>query len=146
MTAISITVEAIEAPIEAGVGFDDAPAPADQDGVRRFQRAMEDEDAAAPVGSAASPGQGGPLASMGDAILRQMQEISRNYRESKEKVAISVEEQSMSKGASALTDGKSVFKLLALQMQLAEATLEVDVISKGVSKFVSTVDQLSKLQ
>jgi hypothetical protein len=81
------------------------------------------------------------LANLGDAILRKLSDVSRSYREHSVAALKTIEGQ-----ASGQPNMKSISELLSLQFQMAEHSLEIEMISKGVSKVVSHVDQLTKLQ
>lgn len=153
MADMAVRLQALDAAdriSEPSRGLDDGVSDQDVEGAgRQLRQLLNEGDRPDPVGAAPELREDGtPLKSLGEAILRQMEDISRNYREQKKQMVASIDEQT---GAGnhrngPPQDGKSVFQLMSLQMQLAETSLEVELISKGVSKFVSTVDQLSKLQ
>lgn len=80
-----------------------------------------------------APGRG----TLGDAILDRMNSVGEAYRTTRETFAASLDV-----GPKEM----SLIDLMRMQFRLADMTLSVEVISKGVSKFTQEVDQLTKLQ
>jgi type III secretion system YscI/HrpB-like protein len=75
--------------------------------------------------------------SMGDAILRSLDSIGRSYKS-----------KSLEIDALLAVDGAklSTTDLLRIQFQLIDASLQVDLVSKAISKGTQHIDQLTKLQ
>jgi hypothetical protein len=101
-------------------------------------RAAPDQLApAAPAIDGASPVAGEGPVSLGDAILNAMAAAGQTYQAKKEVVN------------TALTSGAErlgPMDLIRLQIGMADASLYVDILGKGVSKAVQNIDQLTKLQ
>lgn len=87
-------------------------------------------EATAPAGASTSHG------TLGDAILGKMENVRQRF----EAVVVDAHD------AIEKMNAPSVQDLLAVQFKLLTASLEVEVISKGVGKAVQHVDQLTKLQ
>ena len=116
-----------------------ATSPADPDAVSRFSSAMAPDDPApgekvAPL-SAVSPSD--RPATLGDSILQRLNSIGEHYRKS------SVElHQTIRKGFTELSGPA----LIGLQLQVAERSFNIELISKTVAKVTQHCDQLTKLQ
>jgi len=94
--------------------------------------------AQAPDGAAA-PGPAspqGPGKSMGDAILRSMDATGRNYKAKIEEMNLKL----------ANPQEMTTSDLLRMQFQLIDTSMQVDLISKAISKGTQHIDQLTKLQ
>jgi type III secretion system YscI/HrpB-like protein len=74
--------------------------------------------------------------SIGDAILRSMDSAGRSYTAKANEIS-----RLATSGADLTTSD-----LLRIQFQLIESSMQVDLISKTVSKAVQHIDQLTKLQ
>jgi type III secretion system YscI/HrpB-like protein len=81
-----------------------------------------------------SPGQPGHL---GDAILRSMEEVGRQYAAKTQEIHQVFLDRSQE---------LSTTSLLRLQVQLTDASMFVDLLGKAVSKATQHIDQLTKLQ
>jgi type III secretion system YscI/HrpB-like protein len=94
---------------------------------------------------APAPGQGpAPVAdtapsnnSIGDAILRSMDSAGRSYKAKAGEI-----DQLMTVDSAKFT----TTDLLRIQFQLINASMQVDLISKAISKGTQHIDQLTKLQ
>lgn len=75
--------------------------------------------------------------SIGDAILRSMDSAGRTYRARTDEI-----------NRLAAADGAhlTTADLLRIQFQLIDSSMQVDLISKAVSKATQHIDQLTKLQ
>jgi type III secretion protein I len=129
-----------------GVSAPSVTSPADPTAIQRFGDALAAGPAPAssvsPVGTSTAvngvlPAQdvnrvGGTL---GDSILKGLQNVSEDFRKSWASV-------------NATLDGKvdSVSDLLKLQMGMAQVSLQFELIGKGVSRATQNIDQLVKLQ
>jgi hypothetical protein len=74
---------------------------------------------------------------MGDAILDSMQAVGRDYADNWRRVQGAMRSD---------LSGLSSTELVHMQLDLAEVAMHADIISKGISKAVQEVDQLTKLQ
>lgn len=117
-----------------------APPELDADGQRAAGFLTESLSAPdnAPAVTDRLPASAGGLANMGDAIIRGMQAVGQHYQETTNGLHASIKESA----ASPLNIGG----LLQIQARLIEVTMEVEVVSKGISKTTQHVDQLTKLQ
>lgn len=88
-----------------------------------------------PVGAAGSARPAST--SLGEDILRGLESVSNSYQEHVQH-------------ANGLLDSDAnqigVMDLLKLQVRLVETSMQVEVVTKGVSKMIQNVDQLTKLQ
>jgi len=75
--------------------------------------------------------------SMGDQILRSIDAAGKTYRTKADEI-----NKLLSVDGAALT----TTDLLKMQMRLIDSSLQIDLISKTVSKAVQHIDQLTKLQ
>ncbi|MDB5798408.1 MAG: Type secretion basal body protein YscI, HrpB, PscI [Paucimonas sp.] len=138
---VAAAVESLSSKLnEAGPGQDDLVVDSDVEASSKRLRELLGEDGGGAARAIQQPERTGPPATLGDAILRQLESISSDYREHKLKVSEAVMDQAEGK-----PDSKSVFKMMALQMELAEHTVEVEIVGKMIGKFTGTVDQLTKL-
>lgn len=99
-------------------------------------------DPAAPSAAVASTAAVAPAnapanASLGDAILKRIDAAGQSYRNEHALVADALH---------APSDSFSVQRMLEVQMRMADLSMQVDLFSKGVSKLLQHVDQLTKLQ
>jgi type III secretion system YscI/HrpB-like protein len=76
-------------------------------------------------------------ATLGDAILKKLSGIGENYRANLKEATDAIAMPSHMLGMS---------DLLHIQMSMAQVTLDVELISKGVAKVSQHIDTLTKLQ
>ncbi|MDB5839906.1 MAG: hypothetical protein JWQ23_1858 [Herminiimonas sp.] len=139
--AIETTVIALADQVTTNSPADMAPPMMSDDTTRGAARlselmAVEDkvpEGGVDGVGNSAGAGTG----TLGDAILGKLNAVSERYQ-----VAVNDAHKTLDVAAPA----PSLPELMRLQLKLATVSLEIEVISKGVSKAVQHVDQLTKLQ
>ncbi len=107
----------------------------------RFREAMSrSPDAVSPAFPASPPGQGqgpGQPASLGDAVLAGVTRMSSQLQQAWSETRV---------GLAADLESWSPARLLKFQGQVLEVSMIFDVATKGVSKAIQDVEQLTKMQ
>ena len=122
---------------------DDPVAPAITDdtrfGAKRLSGLLSSgDDAPGPDAlDAASQAQAMTGGSLGDAMLGRLDAVGQYYRKVAGDATASLDQ---------LSPEMNLQHLFRLQMEMATASLVVEVVSKGIAKIVQHVDQLTKLQ
>ena len=113
------------------------PAAAGAADVERFQQAMASEPAASavPSGAASQVQPAGRSETLGDAILNTLESSSTQVKN-----AWASAGQALDRPDLRMTD------MLKLQMTVLEASIQYDLISKGISKANQGLDQLLRTQ
>jgi len=118
-------------------------APAHPDAVSKFGAAMAPEDLVAPVAPVTklapvtAPSSVDRTATLGDSILQGFNKVGENYRASRAELHKVLE--------GGMNDWTPV-QMLGMQMRVADMSMHIELIVKGVAKTTQHIDQLSKLQ
>lgn len=135
---LSTSLVALAEPLDTRMA-DDPAAPLMYDDTRsaadRFSRLMSPGETEATEAIESTQAlEGGNL---GDMVLGKLNAMGEHYRNVKGAVSHTLEN---------LSPSMHLPDIFLLQMEMATASLVVEVVSKGVSKVVQHVDQLTKLQ
>lgn len=117
-------------------------APAHPEAVSKFDAAMAPEDLVAPVApltklAPVTAPSGVDHATLGDSILQGFNKVGENYRASRAELHKVLE--------GGMNDWTPV-QMLGMQMRVADMSMHIELIVKGVAKTTQHIDQLSKLQ